>query len=105
MRLGPLAFAREAIADIGRAVLWLSQPGAGRNAAVRLDALLSAMHEIAREPYRWPPHAGLPGMRRRSVRGGYTILYRVQESESGRDELGEDDEVEIVRVLGPAQQR
>ncbi|WP_349371889.1 type II toxin-antitoxin system RelE/ParE family toxin [Salinarimonas sp.] len=102
MRLGSLAFAREAIADIGRAVLWLSQPGAGRGSAARLDALLRAMHDIARAPYRWPPHATLPGMRRRSVRGGYIIVYRVLERAS--DELGEETEVEIVRVLAPGQQ-
>ena len=103
MRLGPLAFAREAIADLGRTFIWLSQPGAGRNATARLEALSRAMHDVAREPYRCPPHASLSGVRQRSVRGGYLIVYRVVES-AGR-ERGEDHEVEIMRVLGPGQQR
>jgi len=88
---------------LGRTFIWLSQPGAGRNATARLDALSRAMHDVAREPHRWPPHASLPGVRQRSVRGGYLIVYRVLEG--ARRDCGEDHEVEIIRVLGPGQQR
>lgn len=82
-------------------LLWLSQPGAGRDAAARSAALTRALHELPDAPLRWPTHRGANGLRRRSIRGGTAIFYRIihDRLESAAGEVV----VEVLAIVGPGQ--
>lgn len=101
MRLGRLLLTAPAAADLGRTLLWLSQPGAGRHATARLAALTRALHELPEAPLRWPMHRKADGLRRRSIRGGMAIFYRVlhDRPESAAGEVA----VEVLAIVGPGQ--
>ncbi len=103
MKIGRLLLTAPATADLGRAFLWLTQPGAGSGAAARLSALTSALHDLPNTPYRWPLHRGSVVLRRRSVRDGYVVLYRVLEDhpEVSPGELV----IDVLSVVGPGEGR
>ena len=81
-------------ADLLAARRWLTQPGSGLRARLRLARINRAFVELEFAPLRWRqgPH---PDTRQRLV-DGYTIIYRVDE---GRRL------VSVLRVFGPFQDR
>jgi plasmid stabilization system protein ParE len=75
---------------------WLTQPGAGRDAAERLRHIRRAVRELGRDPLMWPEsdHAGY---RARSVEQ-HKIIYRIMPGDLPNTGL-----VEVIRVFAPRQ--
>lgn len=96
-----LIYAREALADLEAATLWLTQPGSGPRAWRRLAAIRSSIERLREHPCLWPvgQHAGV---RELPCEGGYRVLYEV-EIDTGRDETAGD--VIVLRVCVPGQSR
>lgn len=101
MRLGRLILTAPAAADLGRALLWLSQPGSGSSAAARLASLTRALHGLPEAPFRWPIHRESANLRRRSIRGGIVVLYRVLHDEP--DCAPGEVVVEVLAIVGSGQ--
>ena len=80
--------ARRDLTEIGR---WYSQPGSGERAKQRLRRITGAMRQLASDALAWPTTD--LGTRERNVER-HTIVCRVS-----------DDDVEILRVFGPGQDR
>lgn len=106
MRHGRLRLTLPAAGDLTGVFLWLTQPGAGKRAGERLSAHARALHELPETAHRWPMHDAERGLRRRSVRGGYVVLFRIlaaAPAPSPEDEGTGDVTIEVSRVLGPGQ--
>ena len=73
---------------------WLSQPGSGLRARLRMARISRALAELRFDPARWPtgPH---PEARQRVVEG-HVIIYRLDEQAR---------QVRIIRVFAPYQDR
>jgi plasmid stabilization system protein ParE len=84
----------EARADLASARLWLLQPGSGRRAHSRYQAILAAIEDLKTSPGRWPP-GDFPDVRERPV-SGHRIFYRLDLA--GR-------RVRMMRIFGPYQDR
>ena len=73
---------------------WLSQPGSGLKARLKIARISRALAELQFSPGRWPVsrHEGA----KERVVDGYLIVYRI---DGGRGQ------VRILRVFGPYQDR
>jgi plasmid stabilization system protein ParE len=87
--------------DLTAITHWLRQPGAGRAAARRLNAIRVAIRGLRQHPCRLPTIQH-PDHREFSSGGGYRIIYRVI-PDTGSDETAGD--VLVVRIFGPGQSR
>lgn len=81
-------------ADLLAVRRWLSQPGSGLKAQLKITRIVRALNELRFTPGRWPP-GPVPDSRQRAIEG-YTIVYRVDEAL---------DRVRVVRIFGPRQDR
>lgn len=79
-------------ADLLAARRWLTQPGSGLKARLRMARIGRAVTELQFTPGRWPMGPA-DGTRQRLVEG-YTIVYRIDAHRL---------EVRIMRVFGPYQ--
>jgi len=94
----------EATRDLERASQWLAQPGAGRIARRKAQAIAKAIRALRTDAYRWPRAAPTHGSsiaavdrrKRTGPEAGYTIIYDIVSMPSGRP-----SRVVIVRVFGP----
>lgn len=93
-----LTIARGAARDLSDARRWLTQPGAGARAGLRLASLSVAVQDLRRHPCRWSAGEH-PGTRERPVEG-YRIIYEVA-PDTGDDATAGD--VMVLRVRGPGQ--
>jgi plasmid stabilization system protein ParE len=96
-----LIFAPRARNDLEAARLWLTQPGSGRAARRRLEAILVAIERLVEHPCLYPL-GDHPGVRELPCAGGYRALYEVT-PDTGRSETAGD--VRVLRVFGPGQDR
>ena len=81
-------------ADLAAARQWLLQPGSGRRAHSRYQAILAAIQDLKTSPGRWPL-GGFPDVRERPV-ADHRIFYRLD---------GEGRRVRIMRIFSPYQDR
>ncbi len=96
-----LRYTDKALADLDAATRWLTQPGSGPAARLRLAAIWAAIEGLRDHPCLYP--AGQRrGVRELPCDGGYRALYRVI-PDTGRDETAGD--VRVLRVFGPGQSR
>ncbi len=96
-----LRYAEDAIDDIAAIREWLTQPGAGRAAARRLETVRAAIRRLRLNPCRCPA-GDQPGVRELQCPSGYRVFYTV-EPDTGRDQTAGD--VPVLRVFGPGQDR
>ena len=80
--------------DLNAIRRWLTQPGSGLRAQLKIARIGRALTELQFAPDRWPidPQTGV----RRRVVDGHLIAYRVDV---------ERLEVRVLRVFGPYQDR
>lgn len=89
-----VALTVRARSDLVRHRAWLTQPGSGLRARLRLSRISRALVELQFSPLRWP-QGPYRAVRERFV-DGYTIRYVVDESAMV---------VTILRIFGPYQDR
>lgn len=92
-----LRLTRAARRDLRNVREWLTQPGAGKTASVRLSHIERSIADLAHDPMQWPVGEH-PGVRERPVEG-YRVMYRVH------SETDTPGVVEVTRVFGPGQDR
>jgi plasmid stabilization system protein ParE len=81
-------------ADLLAVRRWLSQPGSGLKAQLKIARIVRALNELRFTPQRWP--SGPAGDTRQRVIEGYTVVYRIDEALM---------RVRVVRIFGPYQDR
>lgn len=89
-----IAFAARARIDLLALRRWLSQPGSGLRARLKIARISRALAELQFSPERWP--ASRHESARERVVEGYLIVYRVDDDRR---------QVRILRVFGPYQDR
>lgn len=89
-----LEFTDRARADLIQARQWLTQPGSGLKAQLRLARINRAIIELEFAPLRWA-HGRHPGIRVRPVEG-YAVHYSLD---------AEQKVILVRRVFGPGQDR
>ena len=94
-------YTEDAIDDLVEIRGWLSQPGSGRRAKLRLISIRSDIARLVRHPCLFPIGEHL-GVRELPCDGGYRVLYQVI-PDTGRNETAGD--VTVLRVFGPGQDR
>ncbi len=78
---------------------WLSQPGAGVEAANKLAALKNGLRGLRHDPLRHPEFEPTGG-RKCTTRGGYEIHYDITPSPAGSTTSGH---VEVLFIKSPFQ--
>jgi plasmid stabilization system protein ParE len=96
-----LRLAPEALSDIERHRVWLTQEGSGRRAHRNLAAIVNAIDGLTRAPLRWPLSPDHHGYRNRII-GGYVIIYRVDADAGAATASGD---ISVLRVFAPRQDR
>lgn len=97
-----VVLADDALDDMAAAADWLFQPGAGETAAKRWNQLSRAIDaDLCETPCRWP-EGDHPGVRERTVAGGYRIMYEV---DPDTDDDATAGDVQVLRVYAPRQDR
>jgi plasmid stabilization system protein ParE len=94
-----LRLTADAQADLREITAWLSQPGSGAEAIMKLDALKAGLRGLRRDPLRHPVFH-LTGGRKCSTRGGYEIHYDVLSDPPGSTTSGV---IDVVFVKSPYQ--
>ena len=87
-------FSARARRDLNAAQRWLTQPGSGLKARLKVVRIGRALTELQFRPDRWSV-GDHPGVRQRVVQG-HVIVYRIDETAM---------QVRIIRVFGPFQDR
>jgi plasmid stabilization system protein ParE len=95
-----LQFSDKAVDDLSALRLWYSQPGAGRTAKRRAQAIAAAIRRLRQNPCRYV-RGEHPGTRQMVVEG-HVVVY-VVDPDTGRDKTAGD--VLVLRVFGPGQSR
>jgi plasmid stabilization system protein ParE len=80
--------------DLLAARRWLTQPGSGLRARLRLARISRALVELEFAPLRWSK-GPFPDTRQRFV-DGYTLIYRIDDAANA---------VTVLRVFAPYQDR
>ena len=88
-----LLFTARARRDLLALRRWLSQPGSGLPARLKIARISRALAELQFSPGRWPE--GRHGARERVV-DGYLIAYRIDDARK---------QVRVLRIFGPYQDR
>ncbi len=96
-----LRYTDDALADLDDARTWLTQPGSGPAARVKLSGIRADIRRLRQEPCLWPV-VGTLGVRERPAAGGYRVFYKVS-PDTGWNETAGD--VLVLRVYGPGQFR
>lgn len=91
-----LDYTDEAINDLQGIRRWLTQPGSGPAARLRLKAIRAAINRLRNHPSRYPI-GRLSGVRELPCAGGDRALYQVS-SDTGGD-------IMVLRVFGPGRSR
>lgn len=81
-------------ADLIELRRWLSQPGSGLRAQLKITRISRALNELRFTPNRWPAGPAA-GSRQRFVEG-YALVYRIDDASM---------QVRVIRVFGPRQDR
>jgi plasmid stabilization system protein ParE len=92
-----LGISHDAQADLRDITVWLSQRGAGVEAARKLAALKAGLLGLRRAPFRHPAFEPTGG-RKCSTRGGHEIHYDVRPDPAHSTTSGR---VEVLFVKGP----
>lgn len=96
-----LDYTEEAVEDLKAIRAWLTQPGSGPRAKLRLAAIRTSINRLRERPCLFPPGEH-PGVRELPCDGGYRALYEV-DPDTGRDETAGN--VRVLRVFRPGQAR
>ena len=89
-----LVFTARARIDLLALRRWLSQPGSGLPARLKIARISRALAELRFAPARWPE--GRHGGARERVVDGYLIVYRVDDAR---------ERVRVLRIFAPYQDR
>jgi plasmid stabilization system protein ParE len=95
-----LHLADKAIDDLSATRLWYRQPGAGRAAKRRTQAIAAAIGCLRQNPCRYA-RGDHPGTRQMVIEG-HVVIYEIH-PDTGRDTTAGD--VLVLRVFGPGQSR
>jgi plasmid stabilization system protein ParE len=88
--------------DLSRVRDHLTHRSAGPRATRRLHSLEAAITQLLAHPCRWPLSRHHQGVRKRSVEGGFVIIYEVS-PDTGHDATAGD--VIILAVIFPGEER
>jgi plasmid stabilization system protein ParE len=95
-----LLLSDKAIDDLSAVRVWYGQPGAGRVAKRRAQAIAAAIRRLRQHPCRYA-RGDHPGTRQMVIEG-HVVIYEVH-PDTGRDTTAGD--VLVLRVFGPGQLR
>jgi plasmid stabilization system protein ParE len=95
-----LQLSDKALDDLEAVRLWYRQPGAGRVAKRRTQAIAAAIRRLRQHPCRYA-RADRRGTRQMLIEG-HVVIYEVH-PDTGRDTTAGD--VLVLRVFGPGQSR
>lgn len=96
-----LIYAPEALADLGAAAAWLTQPRSGPAAWRRLEAVWAAIERLREQPCLHPV-LDHPGVRELPCPSGWRAFYEVEPDTGRNDDAGD---VVVLRVYAPGQDR